>query len=444
MIQSTTTPTTAMMMIRLRSILAVAAVAAGATACSTDTLLKVDRPDIIDPSKLGGALGATALYNGAIGDMAFAQGNFTGIMLASSLFSDEFRFGGTPPEVRQFDLGAIRVENSFSQGIYLNIHRGRIAPQKAAVALAAANASDKRIGEMKALSALATIWIGETYCSGTPLSDFGPPEVFGNPLTSTQVFTAALDLLTSASSTTGGDARIINLIAVLRGRALLNNGQFATAAAAVASVPTPYTYEALFSTADLRTNNNMKAFIFDYDYLSVSDREGGNGLDFATAGDPRVPVHNAGLSRFDSKTPHFQFLPYDSFGSPIVNASGKEARLIEAEAALQAGNIGTWLSKMNEVRALYQMAPLTDPVTATARVDLMFRERAFTLFATAHRLGDLRRLVRQYQRTVTATFPTGAYHKDNLTRGNQGSIIVPQTEENNPNFHATDCDPTKA
>ena len=137
-------------------------------------------------------------------------------------------------------------------------------------------------------------------------------------------------------------------------------------------------------------------------------------------------------------------MPYDSFGSPIVNASGREARLIEAEAALQASNIGTWLSKMNEVRATYQMAPLADPVTPAARVDLMFRERAFTLFATAHRVGDLRRLVRQYGRTVTATFPTGAYHKDNLTRGNQGSLIVPQTEDNNPNYKATDCDATKS
>ena len=442
MTQSTTQTMT--MMIRLRSVLAVAAVAVSATACSTDSVLQVERPDIIDPSKLGGALGATALYNGAIGDVAYAQGTFSGVMLASSLFSDEFRFGGTPPEVRQFDLGAIKVENSFSQQIYLNIHRGRIAPQKAAAALASVNPADKRIGEMKALSALATIWIGEHYCAGTPLSDFGPPEVFGGPLTTNQVFTAALDLLTSAATTTGGDARIANLIAVLRGRALLNTGQFTAAAAAVAAVPTAYSYEALYSTADLRTNNNMKAFIFDFDYLSVSDREGGNGLNFATANDPRVPVHFAGPSRFDSKTPHYQFLLYDSFGSPIVNASGKEARLIEAEAALRAGNIGTWLSKMNEVRAAYHMAPLTDPGPAAAQVDLMFRERAFTLFATAHRVGDLRRMVRQYQRTVTATFPTGAYHKDNLTRGDQGSIIVPQTEENNPNYHATDCDATKS
>lgn len=98
MTQSIPTQPMAMMMTRLRSVFAVAAVAVSATACSTDSLLQVDRPDIIDPAKLVGALGATALYNGAIGDVAYSQGAFSGVMLASSLFSDEFRFGGTPPK----------------------------------------------------------------------------------------------------------------------------------------------------------------------------------------------------------------------------------------------------------------------------------------------------------------------------------------------------------
>jgi hypothetical protein len=136
----------------------------------------------------------------------------------------------------------------------------------------------------------------------------------------------------------------------------------------------------------------------------------------------------------------FQFPPYNSFGSPIVDASGVEARLIEAEAALHAGDVGTWLSKLNALRAgTAGLTPLSDPGTADAQVDLMFRERAFWMFGTAHRVGDLRRLVRQYGRAITSTFPTGPYHKDNLTRGDQGSIIIPQTEDNNPKYHDSDC-----
>jgi hypothetical protein len=65
----------------------------------------------------------------------------------------------------------------------------------------------------------------------------------------------------------------------------------------------------------------------------------------------------------------------------------------------------------------------------------MFRERAFWLFMTGHRLGDLRRLIRQYGRGAETVFPTGAYHKDNLMRGTDVNIVIPISERNNPNFH---------
>jgi hypothetical protein len=413
--------------------------------CSTDDILSVERPDIIDPSNTTGALGATALYNGAIGDVAYAQGNFTGLMLAQGLFSDEFRFGGTPPEVRQFDLGAILVENSFSQGIWLNLHRGRQAAEKAAKVVAAVSATDGRIAELKGLAALATIWIGETYCSGIPFSDYGPPEEYGSPLTSQQTFDRAVGLINEGQGIAAATARVKNLLAVLKGRALLNNSQFAAAATAVAAVPIDFVYEILFSAADARTQNTMKAFIYDFDYLSVSDQEGGNGLNYASAGDPRVPVTQdfGPVSRFDGKTPMYQFPLYSSFGSPIVNASGIEARMIRAEAALNANDVTGWLGHLNVARATRTDLPaVTDPGNATARVNLMFRERAFWMFATGHRLGDMRRLARApYSRPVTSVFPTGPYHKDNLTRGNQGSIIIPQTEQNNPNYQASACNP---
>ncbi len=419
-----------------------------ALGCSTDEILQVERPDIIDPGAVTGALGATALYNGAIGDVAYAQGTFGGLMLAQGLFSDEFRFGGTPPEVRQFDLGAILRENSFSQTIWLNLHRGRQAAEKAAVAVANVSAADGRIAELKGLGALVTIWIGETYCSGTPFSDYGPPESYGNPLTSQQTFDRAIGLINEGQAIAAASARVKNFLAVLKGRALLNNAQFAAAATAVAAVPTDFVYEVLFSAADARTQNTMKAFIYDFDYLSVSDGEGVNGLNFASAGDPRVPVTQdfGPVSRFDGKTPMYQFPLYNTFGTPIINASGIEARMIQAEAALQANDINGWLGRLNEARATRaSLNPLTDPGTAAARVNLMFRERAFWMFATAHRLGDMRRLARApYSRPVTSVFPTGPYHKDNLTRGNQGSIIVPQTEDNNPNYDKAACDASKA
>src|SRR5205807_2635254 len=102
---------------------------------------------------------------------------------------------------------------------------------------------------------------------------------------------------------------------------------------------------------------------------------------------------------------------YQQFSTAITLVDGLEARLIAAEAELSANNVAGWLDSLNSLRAGNGLAAsdaarsgglavLADPGTAAGRVDLMFSERAFWLFATGHRLGDLRRLVRQYGRTA--------------------------------------------
>ena len=79
----------------------------------------------------------------------------------------------------------------------------------------------------------------------------------------------------------------------------------------------------------------------------------------------------------------------------------------------------------------------TDTTNAGGAVNLLFNERARWLWLTAHRLGDLRRLIRQYGRLPNTVFPTGPYFKVNFTDyGNDVTIPVPITERNNPNFTA--------
>ena len=108
--------------------------------------------------------------------------------------------------------------------------------------------------------------------------------------------------------------------------------------------------------------------------------------------------------------------------------------MIEAEAAQAAGNPGAMITALNAARATVAgLAPLTDPGTDAARVDLIFRERAFWMFSTGHRLGDMRRLIRQYGRSADTVFPIGPWPKG----GNYGpdiNIPVPQAELNNPNL----------
>src|SRR5207237_9537292 len=100
---------------------------------------------------------------------------------------------------------------------------------------------------------------------------------------------------------------------------------------------------------------------------------------------------------------------YTDYDAPVTVASGIEARLIEAEAALQTNDPTTWLSKLNDLRATAitpAIPALADPGAAT-RVDTLFKERAFWMHLTGHRLGDMRRLIHQYARPDSTVFPWG-------------------------------------
>ena len=92
------------------------------------------------------------------------------------------------------------------------------------------------------------------------------------------------------------------------------------------------------------------------------------------------------------------------------------------------------------------LAPLSDPgatlsgsAADSARVALMFRERAFWLYLTGHRQGDLRRLLRQYSnvyRSQDQVYPTGLYAV--FGTGEYGTAVtapISTAERVNPLFH---------
>ena len=53
----------------------------------------------------------------------------------------------------------------------------------------------------------------------------------------------------------------------------------------------------------------------------------------------------------------------------------------------------------------------------------MFRERAFWLYLSGHRLGDLRRMVRQYGRSADAVFPGGGGKPYIINGNNKGGVF---------------------
>ena len=155
---------------------------------------------------------------------------------------------------------------------------------------------------------------------------------------------------------------------------------------------------------------------------------------YRSSNDPRTPWEDNGAFGQDDITPYYNQLKYDNASDPIVFASGIEARLIEAEAAAQATQNATVESIHTALRATIGLPPEDlSGMTQNQLLNYHFAERAFWLYSTAHRQGDLRRLVRVYGRSVSDVFPTGDYFKGGSYDSNV-VFPVPQSEANNPNY----------
>jgi hypothetical protein len=412
-------------------------------ACSPEKVLDVQDPDIIDPENANSPSGAIALHAGAIGEFSFAivgdNGGTEGQILVGGLMTDEYLHSGTFPTRLEYEQRKALEDNGTLTGVFRNLQRARWLSEEAVSRLRAyAPTPASRVAEMFALAGLTYVFAAETYCSGVPFSDPDGTPPLGIPLTTTQILDTAIARFDSSLAVTAdSSAAIRNLARVGRARALLNKGDFAGASAAVTGVPDNFVYNTTHTTTTGRQQNGVHVFNWLSERWSVADTQGINGLNFRSANDPRVVAtrdpNGAGVG-FDAATPQWNLQKFPARTTPVPIASGLEARLIEAEALL-ASNPGGWLAALNTIRSTRDttLAALADPGTQVGREDLHFRERAFWLFATGHRLGDLRRLIRQYNRTEDGVFPTGLHFKGGLY-GDDVNLPVPFSERNNPNF----------
>jgi hypothetical protein len=226
-------------------------------------------------------------------------------------------------------------------------------------------------------------------------------------------------------------------------------GKYPEAAQAVETVPPTFQYIQSLLTCGAKktcpsglsgTTTKMAEFNL-LERASVSDREGGTGLPFMSSGDPRTAVIEARkISGFP--TPQYSPQKYQVDGvSTIVLASGLEAQLITAEAALNASHAADAFTILNTLRASIGMPAITDPGTFGAELDTLFTERAAWLFVDGHRQGDLRRLQRNYVSgqgvaVVANQYPSGSYPGYGLY-GTSIDAPIPADELANP--HWTGC-----
>ncbi len=439
-----------------RAIRPVGTMAAVVTLAScSNKILTVDTPDVLSQSALGGSLGATTLRNGSMQDFVVGfSGTIDGFLVSTGNMSDEIQTSDTFAD-RYFTDGRRQTEvlGGATNSMYNSLHLARAGMGSAIVAWAkvkpTTSAAKDSLSEMYSIRGFTEDFFAEAYCSGVPFSAVGGDGsfVFGNPLTTAQMLAVAGSSLDSATTLATG-ALYKNLAAVGKGRVLLNLGQFSQAATAVGSVPTNFKYTLYHSVATGRQQNGVfNATFQSASRYTVGTNEGVNGLNFLTTpADPRVPWTPSTRVGFDGTSRNLPVeQKYPAQNSSVVLADGVEARLIEAEARLNAttggsqGDRDAVFALLNTLRATglaTAIAPLAaSPATQDAAVDMLFKERAFWLWLTGHRLGDMRRLIRQYGRNANTVFPTGAMSlRPSDTYGTDVNFIVPFPERNNPNF----------
>lgn len=467
--------------------------------CKSD-ILEVNDPDIIGVGDANTAAAATNVRNGAIRSFvdAFDGGTDVFVVVTGNL-ADELRASDT------FDgrlLPNRRLMNDNlpeMTGVYLNLHKARVDLTEGAKTIVAVAPTLKiPAGEMYMYRGFTEDFMAEMYCSGVPFSsaDASANITYGAPQTTVQVLTRAVASFDSAATfvdATAAGVALGNAIKVGKARALLNLGQYAAAAAAVAGVPTTFKLNVdhcLGTVTGCVDNGLYGAAAAGSSRYTPSKNEGINGLDFmptvvaGSAGcatgvpagvtvtnanycDPRLPWVTSSRNGFNTASwpnmpvalkscPTYRSVNLavcsqsaNSTGANVL-ADGIEARLIEAEARLQGGaqaDRDAVFATLNQLRAtaISPAVPAitTAPTTQAAAVTMLFNERAYWMYLTGHRLGDLRRLIRQYGRDAEAVFPTGEQQAPLAgPYGTDVNFPIPASEKNNPNF--TGCIDRKA
>lgn len=397
--------------------------AAGAMAgCSLDSLVDVPRPsNILDPDALQTYDGAIGMYNGALsefnrafmggqqqnGGSGVTEGNFA---MAGGVLSDEYTLPGADDIDQRTDAAGIAGAYTFPIMAVAFVNSGQAIQY---LQQYAPNAPVAYIARMHLNRGYLALFMSELFCSGVPLSEAAAGEevVYGVPKSTEELQAYALAQFDSALAPFGADTGRIAIAARAgQARTYLDQAQYEKAAAEAAKVPTSFSYDATYSSSVASAAGYFQpGGVFAW--VSASDNEGVNGLPFVSSGDPRVKFDKvSNINQMDIYQPHV-WRASGSLTIPVEN--GIDARLIEAEYLLNQGSSSLWLQKLNDLRAgdggVAGLAPLVDPVDPDARLKMMFDERAYWLYGTGHRQGDLRRLVREYTKPQSAIYPTGAY-----------------------------------
>jgi hypothetical protein len=212
-------------------------------------------------------------------------------------------------------------------------------------------------------------------------------------------FTKALEIATAASNTNFRNAALGG-----RAQARMWRGDWAGASADAKLVPTGYTWNLPTDEQNPDYRNGIFFGNAGNPYRSYSVWRTYYHSYYTDTGDPRVPwVADPRFPYANSALPGYGQIPfvnqtkYTVATAPYPLAKWQEMRLIEAEAALVAGNATAAMTLINALRTSYTSKTTGQPLkpwtaaNATEAWTILKRERGIELWLEGRRLGDLRR-----------------------------------------------------
>lgn len=371
---------------RLMAVLAIAATAA----CSDVLSLDVEAPGRIND----GDLNVPEAVSGLVAGMAF---DLTQAMNSSHesvvLASGDLWHGGS------YDFGTYKTGDLHSSpedwnGEYGSLQQARWVAENGLKRIAeiyepATFEKSVLVARAYLLAGFANRTLGELQCEST---------IDGGPVVpNTEHFKRADSLFTRAiavGTAAGGSTATSYVNAAYGGRASVRAwmGDWAAAEADAAKVPTSFNHKALFSTAPGAVEN-----VIAIETTSRKEYSVWSSYFEQYQNDPRVPwkiLYDAKgqVQRGqDGETFFYQQLKYPTRDDDISFTKGTEMLVLRAEARLRQKDLAGMTTLLNQARASYGMAALTQPASEADAWPVMRRERAATVWLEMRRLNDLRR-----------------------------------------------------
>ncbi|MXV94541.1 MAG: RagB/SusD family nutrient uptake outer membrane protein [Gemmatimonadetes bacterium] len=403
---------------RTRALVLGALVAAFASTGCDESIFEVKNPGRILDDDLNTSRGVGSLVTGMSAD--FSAG-YDDLSFTTARLSDEIVGSGSYFSTGRYRRGLYDSEDS--NPYWAEVQRARWVAEAGLIRMSEIEGyqfeGNAETARAYLFAGMANRWFGENFCQTVFSEPYnaespgpGGETDTGDAMERDAAFRRAIPLLEAAvrNANSSGQSDVATAAQGGLAQVYLGLGDMQNAVANAAKVPTDFVFAAAYSSNSGRETSQIWNETHGRHEISAWMTLAGT----VGAGDPRTPwtdcsdpssVCPSGNGA-DGQTIHYRQEKYPTRDDDIPLVKGTEMRLIEAEAALMAGDLATAMAKVNEMRAHHGLDPLESDgtigtitggdggganMTSMSGWDILDRERHLTLWLEGRRLWDLHR-----------------------------------------------------